>query len=320
MKLVLLASVCVYLNFAAAAYPSTYPFENESFVPVDTPPGSNGADVEPNLTYDPDTDTGGYIYYYYARAAFDLTEADWESPTVLGEDWSGPWNPSGSGAIRYMLVNQFGASADLPGSVWNCTAAGTVFSDADYTGVINGQTICAANDCCAGLIGLPKFSTDQLNWHDLMTDRLSAAMCGELEEELYCIIVGGDFQTNCFDYYLSPSDRLYTFICNDSYSQFYLNCPVFQQAYVPVYVKSEPPSYYSSISMEEMISSDAQFYCGDRVCHPYSYYHPGSAGGGGGDSSATSGSSSATDASASASEASSASLVVGTFAVLFLCF
>jgi len=297
--LILLAGVVC----STASYPSTYPFENEAFVPVNT------LAATPNLAYD-DSDEGGYIYHYYARAEFTLTQDDFESPTLFGEDYNG-WSPTQSGAIRFLLVVHFGAPPDLAASVWNCTLVG-VFSEEAFTGKVNGQTVCNVGECCAGIMGLPKYSDDQLDWHTTIDARTAAGMCGDMEEEMYCVAVGGDFQSNCIEYYLSPSERLFTFICNDSYSLYFLSCPVFLTAFTPVYAAFEPAVYYNACSQEEYISSDAQYFAGDRVCHPYSYYHP--------ESIVASASLSASDAASgsgsSASEESSSTLLLGSLVLM----
>lgn len=298
----------VYVACSLAAYPATYPFENEAFVPVGPPAAT------PSLSYD-DEDEGGYIYYYYARASFDLTDEDFQSPTMFGEETDAAWSPTQTGAVRYLLVVQFSAPADLSADVWNCTGKNIVLAASDFTGKVNGQTVCAVGECCKGVYGMPKFGEDQLTWSSWLNDRAAAAMCGDIEEEMYCVAVGGDFQTNCFDYYLSPDSRLSTFICPDSYLMYYLTCPVFKQAYSTVYVQFESPVYLNRCTPEEQISSDAHYFTGDRVCHPYSYYHPSTESTSGADSS--SGSDSTSTGSSSDSGSSAVSVF---FSLLFLAF
>merc|ERR1712216_282031 len=99
---------------------------------------------------------------------------------------------------------------------------------------------------------------------------------------------------NCIDYHVSPTERVVTTACYDTFVLFYFNCKVFMQAYVNPTIK-EPMPFQEAMSNEETIVHDAVAFLQDRVCHPYSYYYPESAGG-----STTSGTTSAA-ASASAS-------------------
>lgn len=251
---------------AAAAYPTTYPYENENFVPP------NIAVVpEPNLTYDPETDTGGYVYYYAVKLGrFDGAVQDSDMP----------YCDQKNGFCQYALVNTFFCPPEFPIQIWNCTTRNYIFDSADFSGMANGQKVCEVGACCSQYYGQVKFSDDQMDWHSWLDDRNSAALCGDIAvEDNYCIWVGGDFQMNCIDYHLSALERLVVTACYDSFVRFYFDCTVFLSVYTPATIK-EPPAFQDGMSNEETIIHDSISFLQDRICFPYSYYYPSESGGG----------------------------------------
>jgi hypothetical protein len=239
-----------------AAYPTTFPFENESYVPPEIPQST------PGETYDPATDVGGYLFFGpYMLVGFDnnLTQDDF------------PYVCHDNGFSRYILAVSYGAPPVLPKQTWNCSVE--IFGDEDFTGQINSQSICAVGNCCKQYIGLPKYSTDQMEWHSYTENRLSSAMCSDIDEEIYCLSVGGHFEVNCYQYYPSVDERLVMLPCYDFWLRYYLECKVFKSAYTWMLV-SEPPSYVDLITTEQAISIDVLTLLQDRLCHPYSYYYP----------------------------------------------
>jgi len=280
------------LAVVSAAYPTTYPFENEAYVPPEMISGT------PNFTYD-NTDTGGYVYYgMYKMKAFDglLTDDDF------------PYFPHANGYAYYCLVIVYGAPPALPISVWNCSSL--TFADSDFTGSINGQSVCNVGECCKHIIGKPKFGDDQMDWHTWLEDRAAAAMCDDIVETEYCILTGGHYQTNCLQYYLAPTDRLVMLPCFDHHMLYWLSCSVFKQSYT-VMLLHEPASYTDGLSNEDSIVSDVATSLGDHVCNPYSYYYPSSTSSNSSPSSESASVSASDDSSSSGTTAlASASMVV----------
>jgi len=280
----LLASAFVVA--CVASYPSTYPFENEAFVPVPIPDGtpSDVLDEKDPVNYTVD-DVGGYVPYY----AINLGLYD---GTITEEDL--PYSLAMNGFIRWCLVNVYGAPPVLPKTTWNCTARGhPALASSDYTGQIGGNTVCEPGECCEYLMGKVKGTDDQLDWHQWLDDRSSAALCGAVPEEAYCTMVGGDFHMQCLEYYPSPVERLAVFPCYDTYVLYYLSCSVFKQAYTVV-TEKEPDTYKNSLTNEELLTHDSFSFLQDRICHPHSYFKGATA-----ESSASG--SSATDTSTSSS-------------------
>jgi len=275
---------------AVASYPASYPFENESYVPADVPAGT------PNYAYD-DTDTGGYVY----TGAFTLSLFD---GTLTDDDF--PYWPHQNGFAWYNLVSQYAAPPILPASVFNCSLNDLFFKPADYTGMVNGKKVCNTGECCEYLMGQPKFGDDQLSWHDWFDQRVAAGMCDLISEDIYCVMVGGHFHLNCMQYYLAPTERLVKVLaCYDSWTLYYLTCPVYKQAYTYMIVL-EPDQFMDSLSAEENIITDCGAFAQDRLCHPYSYYYPQT----------TSDSESETDSSKTSSTASSDSSAAASLAVV----
>lgn len=245
------------IKLTHAAYPSTYPFETEGFQPEKLPAST------PSFTFDKDDD-GGYVYHFVYRSEATITEEDL------------PWCQSYSGTNMYLLSFVFEVPPALDLLTWNCSAKDLVFSKNDFTGKIGAQTVCADGSCCADLMGLPKFSEDQLTLHTLWNDRTEAGLCGDVPENLYCILVSGDAQLNCIDYTVSPTDRLTTFQCYDNTVIFYFSCPVYKTTFSLRYV-SDPPKYLDQLSIDQLVVHEGVTFLGDKICYPYSYYNPNAA-------------------------------------------
>lgn len=285
--------LCLAVTGVCAAYPSTYPFENESYVP----PAMLAS--EPSETYD-DTDTGGYIYTYAHTKT--LTEDDL------------PYAPIGAGMGKFMLVVAYGAPPELPASSWNCTAKELLpLSDADFTGVINSQTVCAVGSCCEEFFGLPRFSENQMEWHSMVADRATGALCEDIQTEVYCTFVLAASTVNCVEYFPGVTERPVVVVCADNYALYYFTCPIYLQQYNAIWVM-EPPLYVDQLTQELFILSEAFALGMDRICHPYSYYHPESLSPSSTTSSTTS--SSASSGSESTSTESSGAKILTLFSLL----
>jgi len=266
----------------SAAYRTTFPFENEAYVPPDV------VESTPSYTFTPD-DLGGYIYTYWW--SYTVTEADFAA--------TGVWCIAHTDLTMHLLVNTFAAPPVLPESLWNCTDKEIIFAASDFTGILEGgNTICQVGSCCSNIMGMPKFSDDQMDFHSGLGSSVASALCGDMPESLYCIMVGGDFNFNCHEYFTSADGRTVVFPCSDTFMLFFLDCPVFKSNFALRYTL-EPDAYVAKITNEEYMALEAVLYLGDKVCHPYSYYNPNAANSGT-DSSSSSTPSNSTPASESA--------------------
>lgn len=280
----------VLIASASAAYPTTYPFENEAYVPENLPAST------PSLTYD-DTDVGGYFFTYHYNG--DLHQGTAEMPYAF----------TANGCWAYGFVKNFGAPPVLSVSTWNCSLKGIFFGDDDFTGLVNGDKVCDVGSCCSEYVGKVKYSDDQMDWHTWLNDKSAAGLCGDVPEAEYCIYVAGNFNVNCFEYILSVTERLVTFPCHDNANLFWLSCQVFKSMGWNIYYV-EPPIYEDLMTVEQSFTSQAMVLQPDRVCHPYSYYNPAS--------SASSASSGKTSSISSSISSSSAAMVftLGIFGLL----
>jgi len=286
------------------AYPSTYPFENESFVPVEVPAST------PDFSFNADTDPGGYIYRgNIAMEIFGGTLTDDDIPYCNHSNQYSMW----------LMVMVYGTPPVLPFQTWNCTTSGLTFVDSDFTGIVNNEKICNVGSCCTAMMGLPKFGSDQMTWHSWADDRAAANLCDVPQTEaLYCVLVGGHYQANCYEYYPGPSDRIYMQVCFDNIIHYWLTCTVFKSAYAFSYVagSQDTPIYQAKLSPEESMSFDAVFTLADRLCHPYSYFFPETLQGQSASSAATSSTSSDTSSESSA-KFHNFLMAVGTFIAMF---
>lgn len=244
----------------SAVYPATYPFENESEVPVQLPAAT------PSYTFDA-SDPGGYFYVYSYSAVLD--ESDFARNGAYAFTANGSW--------MYGFVVGFKAAPVLGDAMFNCTAKLLpVLSSADFVGTVNSQKVCEAGSCCASSIGLPKFGEDQMVWQQWIVDKSSAGICGDITEELYCLYIQGHSQINCFEYVLSPTERLETFACIDVAWNYWLTCGFFKQSGVDFGYVLEPPMYIDLLSAEQTIVHQSVSVHPDHICHPTSYYEPAS--------------------------------------------
>jgi len=253
-------------GIALSAYPTSYPFENESFVPADVVPGT------PDFSFDDATDPGGYTY-----------RGSWKMEVFGGAitDDDMPYVSHHNGFTMWLMVKVYGAPPVLPDSNWNCTLKGTVYAEADFTGVVDGNTICNVGACCTGLIGKPKYGDDQMTWHAWANDRSASGMCGPLEtEDLYCVVVGGHFHANCISYNTAADQRLWVVPCYDNIVRYWLTCAVYKQSYAFTYSDGmqDTPTYTDGLSLDQLMGFDGCFTYHDKICNPYSYFFPGSTG------------------------------------------
>jgi len=264
--------LCAMLCFGVAygAYPTSYPFENESYTPPGVVPGT------PSYTWD-DEDTGGYIYQFIYN--LQLTDEYFQQRFDENEDLF-CWTKSGSG--EYLLVVQFKhAPFNAMGQHWNCTFKNNLFIPEDFTGVIAGKTICEAGSCCQDRIGHFRFGS--VEGFTERTDKLAVTgLCGDMFEDLYCGLVDGHSTINCQEYVCSSgtcmvTDRLYTALCHDSAVLWALSCPTFKAAGMTFGFNMEPPLYMEKLTAVDQIVLHVMEYFPDKVCKPYSYFFPDTA-------------------------------------------
>jgi hypothetical protein len=247
---------CSILSSYAA--PTTFPYENEVYVP----PNLHAA--TPDYSYE-ESDPGGY---HYALIWFlDLNTAEM------------PFCAMTTGCNQYTLVATYKLPPILPFDVFNCSANGLIFEEADFAGTVTGtssQTICNVGECCAGYIGLSKFSDDQPEWHNWLNTLASTGLCGDLQTEaMYCAFTNGHMQGNCFTRYATPTERILTLPCPDSYYKYWLDsCPVYKNVPVNYGLQPEPPVYIADCDLEEAVLVELSTEENDHICHPWSYYFP----------------------------------------------
>jgi len=295
MKLTCLLGFALILTVTADQYPATFPLENEAYR------GAGYVPSTPDFSYVPESDPGGYMFYC-------CVELGLMGGTITEDDL--PYVTHHNGFSRYVHVAQFSAPPVVPEFVWNCTQKEIHYSSADFTGEVNGQKVCEVGECCSQVYGLPKFSEDTMTWHSWANDRLAGALCPQdVYEALYCIFVGGDSQVNCLEYMLTPATRVAYFPCPDSWTLFWLQCTVFQTQYEWKY-NNEPPPYLAQLTNEQQVWLDANGVSQHRVCHPYSYYFPSTAGGDSGGGASPSANNGGTPASAPSADSSESSAVL----------
>jgi len=244
---------------ANAAYPSTFPFENESYKPdfAGMPTGP------PSKTYD-DNDPGGYARDGYAM--IDLDD-DCEWPWQLGCYWG--WDHI---FWKQWEVEVYG----LPAATWNCSVAGHTYAPSDFPGTLGTYTVdCGSDGCCEGWIGQLKFGTDQLEKQDGMAALYAGGGCSMVPEAVYCGV--GDVQVDlCMEYYTSKDTRSVMKPCPDTAIYYWLtDCKVFKAAGMfedSEVVNQEPASYLASLSSEQTLYVKALINLHEHMCLPVSYY------------------------------------------------
>jgi len=259
-----LCAAAAGVALGADVFPITWPFENESFTPDDPNAGT------PDFSFAPETDPGGYVY-----------RGNWKLEVLGGTVTDMPHCAHMTQFSMWALVQVYGAPPQLPANSWNCTAKDLAFTEADFTGEVNSVKYCNVGECCKDLLGLGKYGDDQMSWHSWASDRAASGLCDAIAfEKQYCIEVGGHFQTNCYEYFTTPTERIYTMLCIDHFVRYWLNCPVFKQAYSYTYADGAQDSstYQKDCTISQAMTADTNFLNHDRICEPYSYYYPDDAG------------------------------------------
>jgi hypothetical protein len=260
MLIHVLIACALVRNAAGADYPSTYPFQDESYVPpMDLP------DSTPDLTFEPDSDPGGYYITYAINKNFDDQT---DGPPYYALPYFN--------FAEYFCWHTWDIKCSENGwAFWNCTAKGIVFEEADYPGTVVGETIC--EDCCSEWMGYPKQTTDQLDRQATWDTFIQANACETYHEALYCHLSDGWHGHVCLEQYIDQGTRQIYKPCLDNGVRWMLECNLLKTtgaySYIEVY---EPNAYRESLSIEQtFIVYYIQSASGhDRVCYPYSYYFP----------------------------------------------
>jgi len=265
MKSLQFILAAVLVCCASAAYPTEFPFENEALA-VSAPLAST-----PSRTFD-EADTGGYVYTYaYALETYDL---------------DGTFSSATSGKIDYRLVVHQGLGAGelgsiIPKTIFNCTnryitKEWVLPTGTAWLGEIAGITICNPGECCESHWGLVSYRIGEPKTqnYDFMSDAHTVGLCGDMfDENVYCARFDLGLM-DCADQYISHTDRLVTQACYDSYFHYMQGCKVYVSSGFPSSENWEPAEYFENSSAGELSAWTAVWWMPDKVCHPYSYYHP----------------------------------------------
>lgn len=275
--------LCTFLAFHGwshadeyGSYPTQYPFEDETFGSM------SGSDLLvlsdtglPDFTFG-DDDTGGY--YLYGGI---LKSMDDQSGVVDGV--AGIFSSIGPNMEFPFFCESLGFGLwdvrlmEFPISSWNCTARGNQYSAASFPGVQNGDTLC--KDCCTEYYDHWMFGDATDERQQLFSDFVAANGCATMPEEVYCS-TGDSWHWVCIEGYLSRVDRLFQKNCYDGFVYHMTECSLLKVAGVHSYLESifaEPVNYIDTLSsFETFIIYSMEYTTFDRVCQPYSYYHPDS--------------------------------------------
>lgn len=261
-------SVAVFASVAGVhaldAYPSSYPFENESYPP------SGPLAQTPSYTYTQD-DPGGYAYTsMYARV---LTEEEVPGFCIYQ-----------SGARSFMFVHDFKWPPYFDTSVYhNCTKQSKGIMDSTtFRGKLGDYDICEPKSCCPDYQGVMARSTnDQETYNKIYktyADILPSGLCKEVfHEGVYCAVTSNEFLSFCIEQYITVTERTILPPCYDSYYNWVFTCPLYAKAglFIAAY---EPLEYVSRSSVaENQATQNVKDALGDKVCKPYSYYYPNTA-------------------------------------------
>lgn len=253
-----LAAFLFSIGFASAAYPSEYPFENESVVPA-APRAST-----PSFTFD-DTDAGGYIYTY----AYMKT---------ITEDELGTFCFFNSLFWAHQLVIRSDLAPVLPDSNFNCTAKGNFLGPASYFGTVADVKICEEGQCCKDWWNvLTYWNQDEpyQPYYDTIGKVYEDGGCDEMfGEHVYCMFMNSGQSQGCAEQYVTLTERQVLNPCYDSIWHHYSGCKLYTISGYIFRPSTEPVAYIEDSSADEVNAANGLYFCPDRVCKPYSYYYP----------------------------------------------
>lgn len=244
-------------------YPATYPFQNEAFVPDDLPAGN------PDYSYDPASDPGGY-YHLGEQCDHNICDA----VDVDNNRYYTPFEKCHT--IEYRYVNTWSLPPILETQTWNCTAKGTTYSAADYFGVIDGNTICAAGQCCSHTYGHVCFSGEEAtNLHEQYNSLSAIGMCEPMTDAVYCWAATHE-PVDCFENNFQPGLYVFPVSCKDNTILWLMTCNVYKSTgLLESFELRDSPTYLNSLTVSQQFTLQHMF-PEHRMfnCLPYSYYFP----------------------------------------------
>jgi hypothetical protein len=252
-----LAVILLSAGLSAASYPAEYPFEKESVVP-EAPLAAT-----PSWTFD-ENDAGGYIYTYAYK--LEITEDMF------------PFCFMNHGFFSHQSVTRGGAPPIQPVSVWNCTARGNLLGSYSYFGVVADIKICDEGECCKdtwGVYTLFDASSPYPPYYDDFGKLYTDGGCSEMfGEEVYCTFMAAYHQFACTNQFISTTEREHVYPCHDSVYNHYMGCTLYKTVGVMWRPSEEPEAYLEQNSAAQVNTLNGLFWSPDKVCQPYSYYHP----------------------------------------------
>jgi len=279
------SSVAGYLPSGGVSdYPSTFPFQNEDYVP-DT---SLLPDVTPDFSYT-SSDPGGYFRRgYYSSNPF-------LGQTGFNQNGIPIWSPIGADryipGVTYDFFNYWGVHSgygpitDFPWNIFNCTdehfqsaTDDFVFSSRNFPGVMNGEKINCNGDCCSSFKYYNEYSfcTNSMEQLAFFSGVVVSGACDLPEEVLYCQITS-TWQWYCNERYLSPVLRAGPILpCFDFGIRWMLTCRLLKISGLGSLIAAyEPPGYIESTPvLGQFLILMLEFTSPDKVCPPYSYFFP----------------------------------------------
>jgi len=248
MRTIVLACILVFgtLHVKAIPYPSTYPFDVEYDLPEATP----------SFTYD-DTDPGGYF-----RTALYCDFNDQNYAALIEQRIFIPHWDCG------FYMHRFNEISLLTKILSNCSTNNEIYEASTMqTNARYGDTYATCDEYLGWGAAYGGTTTEQL-----LNPAMALGGCGTPPEEIVCLTIV-EALNYCPDYYLSPGERLQPLLpCPDGYTDFLTSCPSMVIPFSNVGL--EPESYYSQLSVTQTIWLQGIRLNADRLCHPYSYYHP----------------------------------------------
>lgn len=148
--------------------------------------------------------------------------------------------------------------------------------------MVDGTSVCKAGECCKHLDGIFVANGGRtLDYLDRMPAMKSAGGCSSFPpEEAWCNEAAHG--TVCIEWFPKGKNnaRINVVSCFDVYWRYLMSCPVFKASRTAIVESStvmqtwEMQSYVEKQSAAQALALFTGVSNPDRVCHPYSYYHP----------------------------------------------
>lgn len=279
-------------------YPTTYPFDKESVkppalldagVPFDDAnfdsPDNPGGYFRLHETCDPYSDKRtAYYSEKYGDKLQDTVPASYLATKPPGFRECRPqayffWKIIGNGKIPVMTYNctEMSLVKDAPTQVSSASKWPSKFDNKD---------ICTPGECCKFMDGalieqFPRITEFMVTFGKHYT----AGLCSEYPgPEVYCPYTSLPYM--CLENFENwgksgkkDNGRDVTYACYDNAWRWYQTCPLMKSSKLILDVsfeagKWEVKSYQDKSTIAQLLVFEPMFKMPDRVCHPYSYYHP----------------------------------------------